>query len=77
LFAFYAYRTIVRTSIGATPYSLVYGMEAVSLLEMEILSLRIMIDFKLEEAEWMKVRYEQLNLINEKMIAIICHHQLY
>jgi len=77
LFAFYAYRTIVRTSTGATPYSLVYGMEAVSLLEMEILSLRIMIDFKLEEAEWMKVRYEQLNLVNEKRIAIICHHQLY
>jgi hypothetical protein len=43
----------------------------------EILSLRIMIDFKLEEAEWMKVRYEQLNLVNEKRIAIICHHQLY
>jgi hypothetical protein len=52
-------------------------MEAVSLLEMEILSLRIIIDFKLEEAEWMKVRYEQLNLVNEKRIAIICHHQLY
>ena len=71
---FYAYRTIVRTSTGITPYSLVYGMEAVSLLQMEISSLRIVINFKLEEAEWMKVRYEQLNLVKEKRIAAICHH---
>ena len=30
-YALCAYRTSVRTSVGATPYSLVYGMEAVSL----------------------------------------------
>ena len=29
-FALHAYRTSVRTSIGATPFSLVYVMEAVS-----------------------------------------------
>jgi hypothetical protein len=28
-FALHAYRTAVRTSIRATPYSLVYGIEAV------------------------------------------------
>ena len=28
-FALHGYRTSVRTSTGATPYSLVYGMEAV------------------------------------------------
>lgn len=27
-FALHAYRTSVRTSTGATPYSIVYGMEA-------------------------------------------------
>ena len=32
-FALHAYRTGVRTSIGATPYSLVYGMEAVLLIK--------------------------------------------
>jgi hypothetical protein len=37
-----AYRTSVRTSVGATPYSLVYGMEAVLPVEVEILSLRIL-----------------------------------
>jgi len=35
------------------------------------------IDSEIEEAEWAKVRYEQLNLISEKRIDVICHHQLY
>jgi len=76
-FALYAYRTIIRTSIGTTPYSLVYGMEAVMPLKVEIPLLRVLMDSELEEAEWAKVRYEQLNLISEKRIAAICHHQLY
>jgi hypothetical protein len=76
-FALHAYRTAVRTSTGTTPYSLVYGMEAVMSLEVEIPSLRVLMDSELEEAEWAKVRYEQLNLIGEKRIAAICHHQLY
>ncbi|KAG5227324.1 Integrase, catalytic core [Salix suchowensis] len=76
-FALHAYRTAVRTSTGATPYMLVYGMEAVMPLEVEIPSLRVLIDSELDEAEWAKVRYEQLNLISEKRLAAICHHQLY
>ena len=55
---------------------MVYGMEAVMLLEVEIPSLRVLLDSKLEEVEWAKVRYEQLNLISEKRIAAIYHHQL-
>ena len=46
-------------------------------LKVEIPSLRVLIDFELEEVEWEKVKYEQLNLISEKRIAAICHHQLY
>ena len=57
-FSLYAYRTIVRTSARVTPYSLVYRMEAVMSLEVEIPSLRVLMDSKLEEAEWAKVRYE-------------------
>jgi hypothetical protein len=52
-------------------------MEAVMPLEVEIPSLRVLLDSELEEVEWAKVRYEQLNLISEKRIAAICHHQLY
>ncbi|KAK5773142.1 hypothetical protein PVK06_049447 [Gossypium arboreum] len=36
-FALYAYRISVKTSTGATPYSLVYGMEAVLPIEVKIL----------------------------------------
>jgi ABC-type nickel/cobalt efflux system permease component RcnA len=50
-FAFHTYRNAAKTSMGATLYSLVYGMEAVMHLEVEISSLRVLIYFKLEEAE--------------------------
>ena len=76
-FALHAYRTAVRTSTGTTLYALVYGMEAVMPLEVEIPSLRVLMDSGLEEVEWAKVRYEQLNLISEKRLAAIYHHQLY
>ncbi|KAL9343502.1 hypothetical protein Peur_063933 [Populus x canadensis] len=56
--ALHAYCIVVRTSIGATPYMLVYGMEAVMPLKVEIPSLRVLIDSELEEVEWVKVRYE-------------------
>ena len=50
-FALYAYRTSIRTSIGATPFSLVYGMEVVVPIEVEILSLRVLSEVKLDEVE--------------------------
>jgi hypothetical protein len=40
-FALHAYRTTKRTSTGTTPYSLVYRMETVMPLEVEIPSLRV------------------------------------
>ena len=76
-FALYTYHTTVQTSTGATSHTLVYGMEVVMPLEVEIPSLRVLINSKLEEVEWAKVRYEQLNLIGVKRIATIFHHQLY
>uniref|UniRef100_A0A2N9IWT2 Uncharacterized protein n=1 Tax=Fagus sylvatica TaxID=28930 RepID=A0A2N9IWT2_FAGSY len=74
-YALCAYRTSVRTSVGATPYSLVYGMEAVLPVEVEIPSLRILSQTQLEEAEWAQARYEQLNFIDEKRLAALCHGQ--
>ena len=50
-FALCAYRTFVRTSTGATSYSLLYGMEAVLPAEVEIRSLRILSLTELSEAE--------------------------
>ena len=76
-FASHAYRTGVRTLTGATPFSLVYGMEAVLPIEVEIPSLRVLREVELEEAKWVQARYEQLNLIEEKRMKAICHGQLY
>ena len=72
-FALHAYRTGVRTSTGATPYSLVYGMEAVLAIEVEIPSLRVLKEVELEEAEWVQAQCEQLNLIEKKRMKAICH----
>ena len=76
-FALHAYCTSVRTSTRTTPFSLVYGMEVVLLIEAEIPSLRVLMETKLEEVEWVQVRYEQLNLIEEKRLSALCHGQLY
>ncbi|XP_070018266.1 uncharacterized protein [Nicotiana sylvestris] len=76
-FALLGYRTTVRTSTGATPYMLVYGTEAVIPAEVEIPSLRVIRETELDNAEWVKSRYEQLALIDGKIMNVVCHGQLY
>ena len=51
-FALWAYRTSFCTSTGATPYSLVYGMEAVLPVEIEMGSLRVALEQQIPEADW-------------------------
>ena len=50
----HGYRTSVRTSTGATPYSLVYGMEVVLPIEVEIPSVGLIMEAGLDEAEWVQ-----------------------
>ena len=76
-FALHGYWTSVRTLTGATPFSLVYGMEAVLVIEVEIPSLRVIMETKLSEAEWVRNRFDQLNLIEETRMTTLCHGQLY
>ncbi|XP_027122080.1 uncharacterized protein [Coffea arabica] len=61
-YALLSYRTAIRTSIGTTPYNLMYGMEAVLPAEVKIPSLRILMEAKLNEADWIKQRHKQLSL---------------
>ncbi|XP_019418571.1 PREDICTED: uncharacterized protein K02A2.6-like [Lupinus angustifolius] len=58
-YALHAYRTNIRSSTRATPFSLVYGMEAVSPIEVEIPSLRVLMEAELEESEWVKASRER------------------
>jgi len=76
-FALHGYRTSVRTSTGATPFSLVYGMEVVLPFEVEVLSLRILAESGLKESEWAQTRYDQLNLIEGKHLMAMSHGSLY
>ncbi|XP_006603312.1 uncharacterized protein [Glycine max] len=73
-FALHGYRTSVHTSTGATPFSLVYVMEAILLFDVEIPSLRILAESRLEEAEWVQARFDQLNRIKGKRLS---HRRLY
>ncbi|RVW27108.1 hypothetical protein CK203_098949 [Vitis vinifera] len=50
-FVLWAYRTSFRTSTRATPYSLVYGMEAVLSVEIEMGSLRVSLEQQILEAD--------------------------
>ena len=48
-------------------------MEVVSPVEVEIPTLRSLVEAELEESEWVKARYEQLSMIEERRLAAICH----
>ena len=72
-FALHGYRTSVRTSIGATSFSLVYGMEVVLPFDVEVPSLRILAELGLEESEWAQTRFDKLNLIEGKRLAAMSH----
>lgn len=62
---------------GQSPFSLVYGMEALLPIEVEISSMWVLIEAELTNAEWCQTRYDQLNLIEEKRLKVVCHGQLY
>ncbi|XP_070032581.1 uncharacterized protein [Nicotiana tomentosiformis] len=58
-------------------YMLVYGTKAVIPAWVEIPSLRVIQEAMLDDTEWIRVRQEQLMLINKKRIDAVCHGQLY
>ena len=57
LFALWAYHTSFRTSTGAKPYYLVYGIEAVLPIEIEMGSLRVALEHQISENEWAEYHY--------------------
>ncbi|XP_058216783.1 uncharacterized protein LOC131327654 [Rhododendron vialii] len=64
LLALWGYRTSIRTLTGATPYSLVYGMEAVLPIELEVLSLKIMAEI----ARAFNKKVKSRNLVEGDMV---------
>ena len=76
-FALWGYSTSIRTSTGATPYSLVYGMESVLPIELEVPSLRVLNENQISEAEWLADRYSELALLDEKRLQALYQTQGY
>ena len=66
--ALWAYRTTYRTPTQATPYALVYGVEAVLPLEKQIPSLRIAIQEGLTQEENAHLRLQELEALDEKRL---------
>ncbi|XP_070028937.1 uncharacterized protein [Nicotiana sylvestris] len=66
--ALWAYRTTFRTATQATPYSLVYGVEAVLPLEQQIPSLRIAIQEGLMSEENAQLFLAELEELDEKRL---------
>ena len=56
---------------------MVYGSQAVLPIEVEIQSLRVLVETKVLEEDWMKGRYKQLALIDEKRARTQYHAQGY
>ena len=56
---------------------MVYGMEAVLPVEVEVQSMRVLAEAKLPESEWAAQRFEQLALLDEKRMKSLHHMQIY
>ncbi|KAL0446317.1 UNVERIFIED_CONTAM: hypothetical protein Slati_1759600 [Sesamum latifolium] len=66
--ALWTYRTTVRTPTQSTPYTLVYGVDAVLSLEQQIPSLRIAIQEGLTEKENARIWLKELEDLDEKRL---------
>ena len=75
--ALWGYRTTERVSTGATPFSLTYGMEVVLPVELEIPSLRVIMENRVDEIDWVEARYAELILLDEKRLIAVYHQQGY
>ena len=73
----WAYRTSIRTPIGATPFSLTYGVEAVLPLEVEIPSLRVSLKGLVTNEDYCAMKLQELELLDEKRQASFDHMRVY
>jgi hypothetical protein len=75
--ALWAYRITYRTPTQATPYALVYGVEAVLPLEIEIPSLRVALHHEASDKEKIRLRLEELDALDEKRLQAQQNLEMY
>ena len=76
-YALWGYKTSIRSSTEATPYSLVYEMEVVLPIEMGVCSLRTVLESEIPEANWLQSKYDHLCMLDEKKLKALYHIQGY
>jgi hypothetical protein len=69
--ALWAYKTTYKVSTRTTPFSFLFGVETILLMEFEVPSLRIAIDERLDDSQLFKDRLERLKGLSEvrKLVA--------
>lgn len=65
---------MARTSTIATSLSLVYGTEVVLSIELEVKSLRIMLEVEILENEWVSKRYDEVTFSGWKKTSSSIPH---
>ncbi|XXG41880.1 hypothetical protein AAC387_Pa01g2252 [Persea americana] len=75
--ALWAYRTTVRGPTHSTPFSLVYGCEAVVPLEVQISSLRVSLQNKMTQESNIKLRLQELDNLDERRLEALQSVELY
>lgn len=75
--ALWAYRVTVRTPTQATPYSLVFGSEAVLPLEVELPSLWVAIQDEITRDEQIRLRFQELDTLEEGRLNALQDLELY
>lgn len=58
----------MRMSIGMKTFPLVYGTKTVLLIELEVQSLRVVLEAGILKNEWVRNGYEELALLDEKRL---------
>ena len=61
----------------ATPFFLVYGVETIMPLELEILSLRVQLEGLILDEDARQARLDQLTVLDERYFNAIQHHKVY
>ncbi|KAJ8644664.1 hypothetical protein MRB53_006412 [Persea americana] len=73
----WAYRTIIRGPTHSTPFSLVYGCEAVVPLEVQIPSLRVFLQNEMTQESNVKLRFQELDNLDERRLEALQSVELY
>lgn len=73
----WAYHMSVWVVMGCTPYNLIYGVDAIMPLELEIPSLRISLRGIVDDDSYREKRLQQLEILNERRINPLEHIQEY